>query len=108
MKSLPFEVTKRLKTLGSRVRIARKRRGFSVQELAEKVGINRNTLTALELGKPGIALSAVVKILWTLGLDSSLDAVANPDTDTHGKALEGARRPTRVRKSRDHRNDYDF
>jgi hypothetical protein len=43
-----------------------------------------------------------------LGLDPSLDAAANPDTDTHGKALEGARRPTRVRKSRDDRDDYDF
>jgi transcriptional regulator with XRE-family HTH domain len=108
MKTLPFEVTERLKVLGSRVRIARKRRGLSVPELAQKARMNRNTLTALELGKPGIALSTFVNVLWTLGLDPSLDAAANPDTDTHGKALEGARRPTRARKSRDDRDDYDF
>lgn len=69
--------------------------------------MNRNTLTALELGKPGVALGAMVTVLWILGLDRTLDAAANPDLDAHGKALEAARRPARVRKSRE-RDDYDF
>jgi hypothetical protein len=66
---------------------------LSIAEVAEKAGINGNTLNALELGKPGIALRAYVTVLWALGLDKTLDAVAHPDADTHGKTLEASRRP---------------
>lgn len=75
---------------------------------ADKAGINRNTLTALELGKPGTAVGVYSTVLWVLGLDKSLEAVADPDTDLHGKALEASRRPTRAGKSRKASDDYDF
>ena len=89
-------------------RLARTRRGMSIAEVAAKAGINRNTLNALELGKPGIALGAYVTVLWALGLDKTLDAVAQPDADAHGKTLEASRRPARVRKSQKPKNEYDF
>ena len=81
---------------------------MSIAEVAAKAGINRNTLNALELGKPGIALGAYVTVLWALGLDKTLDAVAQPDADAHGKTLEASRRPARVRKSQKPKNEYDF
>lgn len=81
---------------------------MSIAELAAKAGINRNTLNALELGKAGVALGAYVTVLWALGLDKTLDAVAHPDADLHGKTLEAARRPARVRKSQKPMNEYDF
>jgi len=56
---------------------------MSIAEVAAKAGINRNTLNALELGKPGIGLGAYVTVLWALDLDKTLDAVAHPDTDLH-------------------------
>src|SRR5436853_7734227 len=105
---LPAQVTESIKDLGYRVRLARTRRSMSIAELAAKAGINRNTLNALELGKPGVALGAYVTVLWVLGLDKTLDAVAHPDTDSHGKTLEAARRPARVRKSQRSKNEYDF
>src|SRR5574341_1699200 len=107
-KTLPFEATERARELGHRVRLARTRRGLSIAEVAAKAGINRNTLNALELGKSGIALGAYVTVLWALGLDKTLDAVAHPDADTHGKTLEASRRPARVRKSQKSKNEYDF
>lgn len=107
-KSTPTEVTERIKQLGYRIRLARIRRGWSIAEVATKAGINRNTLSALELGKPGVAISAYVTVLWVLGLDRSLDGVANPDTDTHGKSLEAAHRPRRVRKTQKSKDQYDF
>src|SRR6267142_5174633 len=97
-KTFPAHVAERIKELGYRVRVARTRRGMSIAEVAAKAGINRNTLNALELGKPGVAISAYVSVLWVLGLDRTLDAVADPDEDAHGKALEASRRPERVRK----------
>ncbi len=107
-KTAPFAAIERIKQLGQRVRLARPRRGWAIAELAAKAGINRNTLSALELGKPGVAIGAYVTVLWVLGLDQTLDGVAHPDADTHGKALEASRRPTRVRKSQKSKDEYDF
>lgn len=104
----PIEVVEHLVQLGQRIRIARIRRGWSVADLASKAGINRNTLTALEMGKPGTAVGVCVAVLWSLGLDRMLDGVADPDADLHGKALEAARRPRRAGKPRQVRDDYDF
>lgn len=104
----PTQVTAQVNQLGQRIRIARIRRGWSVADLASKVGINRNTLSALELGKPGTAVGVCLTVLWALGLEHTLDGVADPDTDLHGKALEAARRPLRAGKPRKNSDDYDF
>lgn len=105
---IPTHVTEEVIQLGHRIRIARIRRGWSVADLASKAGINRNTLTALELGKPGTAVGVCFTVLWALGLDRTLNGVADPDADLHGKALEAAQRPSRAGKPRKARDDYDF
>ena len=107
-KTLPAQVSERVDNLGHRVRVARVRRGMSIADLAAKAGLNRNTLNALELGRPGVSLGAFVTVLWALGLDETLEGLANPDADTHGKTLEASRRPKRVRKSRKPTDEYDF
>jgi transcriptional regulator with XRE-family HTH domain len=106
--AIPLPVSERVAQLGQRIRVARIRRGWSVVDLASKAGINRNTLTALELGKPGTAIGVCFTVLWALGLEKSLDSLADPDGDVHGKALEAARRPSRAGKPRKASNDYDF
>ncbi|MBX3651085.1 MAG: helix-turn-helix domain-containing protein [Burkholderiales bacterium] len=105
---LPESVTQYVKELGRRIRLARTRRKLSIVELAAKAGIDRNTLGALELGKPGVSISAYVMTLWALGLEHTLDAVADPNTDSHGKTLEASRRSKRVRKPRVAKKEYDF
>ncbi len=106
--AIPTEVAQRRKLLGQRIRVARVRRGLSIVELADKVGINRNTLNALELGKSGVALGVFITVLWALGLDKTLDAAADPEAESHGKTLEASRLPKRVRKQQYVKNDYDF
>lgn len=106
--ALPEVVAQRVKELAHRIRLARTRRELSIAEVAEKAGIDRNTLGALEHGKPGVAISAYILTLWALGLERTLDAVANPDTDFHGKTLEASRLPKRVRKTRSTKDEYDF
>ncbi len=106
--AIPLQATQDVARLGQRIRVARIRRGWSVADLASKAGINRNTLTALELGKPGTAVGVCFTVLWALGLDKSLETIADPDADLHGKALEASRRPTRAGKTRKADNDYDF
>jgi len=106
--SLPDVVAQRIKELGHRIRLARTRRKLSIAALAAKAGIDRNTLGALEHGKPGVAISAYVLTLWALGLERTLDAAANTDADLHGKTLEASRLPKRVRKPRSTKDEYDF
>ena len=105
---IPMPVSEQVAQLGQRIRIARIRRGWSVADLASRAGINRNTLTALELGKSGTAIGACFTVLWVLGLDRTLNGVADPDADLHGKSLEAARRPSRASKPRKASEDYDF
>jgi len=106
--TIPGEVTARLQQLAERIKIARQRRGWTVAETAIRAGISRNTLTSLEHGKPGVSIGAYISTLWVLGLDRTLDAVADPDQDTHGKTLEASRRPERARKTRAPDDEYDF
>jgi transcriptional regulator with XRE-family HTH domain len=94
---LPREVLKRLAELGQRVRIARVRRRMSAEDLADACGIGRRSLYRIETGSPGITLGMYLGVLWKLGLLETVDSVANPDTDDHGKILEAASRPQRVR-----------
>jgi transcriptional regulator with XRE-family HTH domain len=105
--TVPPLVTDRLVRLGDRIHTARLRRSWSIAKLAGKAGINRNTVTAIEQGKPGTSVVAVVCVLWVLGLDAALEAVADPDADLHGKSLEAARRPKRARSGATGA-DYDF
>lgn len=101
-------VQARIRELGRRVRRARLRRRMASAELAAKAGISRNTLIALEAGKPGVTLATFATVLWALGLDGTLDPVANPDLDTHGKTLENARAPKRARTRNPETGRYDF
>jgi len=106
--SIPQPVAERTSELGHRVRRARLRRGIASAELAAKAGISRNTLAALEAGKPGATLATFATVLWALGLDGTLDPVADPELDTHGKTLESSRAPKRARTKENEKGRYDF
>ena len=94
---LPREVLKLLEELGQRVRVARVRRRLGTENLAQACGIGRRTLYRIENGDPGISLGTFLSVLWKLALLDGMRAVADPDTDDHGKILEAASRPQRVR-----------
>jgi len=95
--NLPFEVTKVTHELGMNVRIARKRRRMLQDELAQKAGVGEKTIRRLEKGDDGVSVGNVLSVLWALGLLPTARALANPETDDHGKTLELARLPKRVR-----------
>lgn len=94
---IPFEVQQSAELLGERIRTARLRRRLSTDELARACGMGRRTLYRIESGEPGVAIGSLLAVLWKLGLLNTVQAVADPDADEHGKILEAARRPQRVR-----------
>lgn len=102
----PLEVTAAAQQLGQNIRVARIRRRMSQEELAQACGITRKTLYALEKGGKASSLGTVFTVLWKLGLLSTAAALADPDADEHGRILEAARRPRRVRQSAAVDNDF--
>lgn len=96
---LPFEVRTAVSSLGERIRIARIRRRMNQDELATACGLSRRTLYRIESGEAGIAVGNIFTVLWKLGLLDATSILANPDLDEHGKILESARLPQRVRSS---------
>ena len=95
----PLEVRKASRDLGINLRVARKRRRMLQSELAQKAGVSEKTIRRLEKGDDGVSVGNVLSVLWALGLLPTSRALANPDTDEHGKTLELARLPERVRES---------
>ena len=105
--SLPPEVKDTLSQLGERIRIARKRRAITMEDMASRMFVSRKTLSRLEKGYPGVSLSVFASALWVLGLEKDLLEVAVPESDKVGIFRERQRLPERVRVS-DSSDDLDF
>ena len=73
------KLTKVLKDLGENIRYARLRRRLSSEQIAERAGISRPTLTAIEKGGPNVSIGNYAKVLSVLGLIDDLLIVAKDD-----------------------------
>ncbi|HPI40713.1 MAG TPA: helix-turn-helix domain-containing protein [Pseudobdellovibrionaceae bacterium] len=95
----PHKAKEVLKQLGEQIRLARKRRVWTIAELAKKIGVSAPTVIALEKGKPTVSIGVLVAVLWTLGLESELQSFANPN-DVEGIKLMNTRLPKKIRTSK--------
>lgn len=67
------------RSLGGRIKAARLRRRMSQVEMAERMGVDRNTLMSLERGELSIGLGVLVRALGVLGLEDDLATLAAED-----------------------------
>jgi transcriptional regulator with XRE-family HTH domain len=97
-----------IEMLGSNIQIARKRRGWTLEEMAGSMLITRKTLARLEAGDPSVGLSVLGAALHVLGMVNDLQNVAAPDKDAVGSFYEKQRLPLRVRKKKVNKDELDF
>lgn len=102
---LPETVSQAME-LGSRIRIARRRRGLRVEDVAEKAGIGKKTVEAVEKGSLTTSLGAYLAVLSCMSLSRELDLVADPGLDREGALLIYEPGTHRVRPSRKLNNDF--
>ena len=75
--------------LGENIKLARLRRKFSAEQVAERANISRPTLVSIEKGNPNVSIGAYVKVLSVLGLEKDILEVANDDR--LGRILQDAK-----------------
>ena len=102
----PYAVDQALKRLGANLRIARVRRGLTVDKVAKKIGTGVRAVADAEKGKPSTGVAVYVALLWAYDLISQLDSVADPTRDAEGAALAKTRERSRARRSRAADNDF--
>jgi len=87
-----------LSEVGGNIRLARLRRKFPATMVAERSGIARNTLRAIERGDPSVTFGAYANVLHSLGLEKDLGLLAHDDE--LGRKLQDAGLPTKARAPR--------
>lgn len=68
-----------LETMGYQIRMVRQRRKLSVNLVAERAGISRQTVWAIEKGSPSVSMGAYLKVLHALGFDKDLLKICADD-----------------------------
>jgi transcriptional regulator with XRE-family HTH domain len=91
-------VQRLLEDLGENIRLARLRRGFSMQLVAERAGMSRTTLRSIERGEAGVTLGGYANVLHMLGLHEDLALLGRDDE--LGRKLQDAALSTRRRAPR--------
>ena len=98
----PHEAQQALKALGAEIRLARKRRCWTLSELASKMKVSSPTLINLEKGEPTVSTGILFSALWILGIlgfEKTVTSLVHPE-DKMGFEMLNRRLPKRVRHSR--------
>lgn len=94
---LPYVIESTAREIGTHLATWRKLQRLTAQQLAERAGIARSTLSKLENGNSSVGFDVVLKVARALGVLQRLENALDPlDTDL-GRARADERLPKRVR-----------
>jgi DNA-binding XRE family transcriptional regulator len=68
-----------LEQVGGQLKLARLRRKYSSETVAQRAGVSRKTLYRVEQGDPAVALGIYARVLQTLRLEQDLARLAADD-----------------------------
>lgn len=93
------DTQKVLETMGEQIKMARLRRNLSAELVAERAGVSRATLWAVEKGAPTVAIGTYAAVLHALGgMDKDFEQIAKDDE--FGRKLQELNIPSRARAKR--------
>jgi transcriptional regulator with XRE-family HTH domain len=77
-----------LEGYGGNLKLARLRRKYSAETVAQRAGISRKTLSKVEQGDPAVALGIYARVMQVLRLEGDLQRLAADDS--LGRKLQDA------------------
>ncbi len=94
---IPFKTRQAAVALGDHLRTWRKLQNLTAAQVAERAGVNRDTLSRLERGETTVGLDVFLNVTRALGvLDATVDAL-DPYETPLGRARADQVLPQRVR-----------
>lgn len=94
---LPF-LARILSQFGDNLKLARLRRRYAAETVAQRAGIARATLYRIEKGDPSVSLGNYARVMQALGLEEDLKTLAVDDV--LGRKLQDLGLGTRARSPR--------
>jgi transcriptional regulator with XRE-family HTH domain len=94
---IPPRLRRSLGKLGADIALGRRKRGLTVEMMAERIGVSRGTYLRVEKGDPTVAMGTYAMALFVLGLGTPLADLADARNDEQGLLLDAERVPKRVR-----------
>lgn len=92
----PDQAAEALLRLASRLRQARRRRGWSQEKMAHLLSVGLNTYRRMEQGSPSVAVGFWSQAFFVLGILKELDGLLLYDNDRLGAALSQRKRDRRM------------
>ena len=93
------ETQRTLEIMGEQIKMARLRRNLAAELVAERAGISRATLWAVEKGTPTVSIGTYAAVLHALGgMDKDFELIAKDDV--FGRKLQDLNIQTRGRAKR--------
>ena len=105
---LPQSLVYLIRDLGDKIRLARKKRRLTMEDMASRMFVTRKTLKRLEDGEPTVGLGVLASALMVLGLEKDLEKLAAPETDDVGNVLDREKHAQTRRVRQKKSVDMDF
>ena len=87
-KMMPRALDQALKQVGEQIKLARKRRHLSMQDIAERATVTRLTVSKVEHGDPTVSMGIYARVLYALNLEKDITLLAADDA--LGRQLQDA------------------
>ena len=86
-----MSVVRTAEDIGAVIRARRRQLGCTQQDLADRAGLSRQSIVAIEQGKERAALAAVLRVLLELGLEADVFAPRTPSSGRRSRPVSTSR-----------------
>ena len=76
---MPRVLAQYLSVMGEQIKLARKRRHLSMQDVADRATVTRLTVSKVEHGDPTVSMGIYARVLFALNLEKDLLQLAADD-----------------------------